>query len=97
MAGKGPGDGATGPGHSLLGPMCDRVKTDVRLPFALSHSVEELCAALGIPKNALFTLAASLLCVQLAPLLKPGVPRRKMLAELDALFQSVLAGARKSA
>ena len=42
----------------ILGPVENRVKTDVRLPKVLSDEVSDFCLQLGIPKNVFFTLAA---------------------------------------
>lgn len=77
------------PREAVLGPMSRRQKTDVRLPFDLSRRVEELSDALGVPKNAFFALAASLLCMQMAPLVVTGKKREILLREMKNLFEGV--------
>lgn len=74
---------------SLLGAQEDRIKTDLRLPPELLDSVEQVTTALQIPKNAFFVLAASMLVLQLAPLVR--VKQRKALVmTIQDLFQKVL-------
>jgi hypothetical protein len=74
---------------SLLGAQEDRIKTDLRLPPELLDQVEQITTALQIPKNAFFVLAASLLVLQLSPLVR--VKQRKALVmAVQDLFQKVL-------
>ena len=78
------------PKEAVLGPMSDRVKTDVRLPRALWQRIEDLSDALGIPKNAWISAACAALAVQLAPVLAPGKKREKILEEAKEIFQRII-------
>jgi len=82
--------------ESILGSTSDRAKTDLRLPRKLMSEVDVMCAAMGVPKNAFFVIAASNLLVKLSPLLVHK--RRKVLLDkVENLFQTLMAGARKTA
>lgn len=74
---------------SLLGAQEDRIKTDLRFPPELIDSVEQVTTALGIPKNAFFVLAASLLVLQLTPLLRTK-SRKQLVMTMQDLFQKVV-------
>jgi len=75
---------------SGLGPVKDRVKTDIRLPKALVKHVDAVCEILGVPKNAFFVLAAGKLVVELSPLLSTKAKRSVIVRDVEALFQRVL-------
>lgn len=83
--------------ESVLGPMQDRVKTDVRLPKKLAKHIEKTCEALGIQKNAFFVLAAGKLLTELGPILMPGKKRGAAVKDVDELFQKVISAAREAA
>jgi len=61
--------------------MKERVKTDIRLPYKLVKHVEDMAAAVGIPKNAFFTVAAALLAIKLSKY-ESGQKRATMLRNL---------------
>jgi hypothetical protein len=75
---------------SLLGTMEGRIKTDLRFPPELLDKVDEVCVALGIPKNAFFVLAAGLLTLQLSPLVRIK-QRKQLIMIVQDLFQKILA------
>ena len=83
------------PHESPLGPVKTRQKTDVRLPINLVKAVEELCDTMFIHKNVFYVFAASRLCIEMAPLLR-GRKRKKLLDEMEKLFQTTLEGVRKA-
>jgi hypothetical protein len=66
-----------------------RVKTDLRFPPELLDKIDEVCAALGIPKNAFFVMAASLLTLQLAPLVRVK-QRKQLILHVQDLFQKLI-------
>jgi hypothetical protein len=74
---------------SLLGSMGPRIKTDLRLPPAFLEKVDEVCVALGVPKNAFFVLAASMLALQLAPMVR-GKSRKQLILAMQDSFQKIL-------
>ena len=80
---------------SMLGAMGQRVKTDLRLPKLLIKQVESICYALGIPKNAFFTLGVAGLALQLAPLL-PGRKRARLVQDMEKIVLKLLAEVKKS-
>lgn len=80
---------------SLLGSQEDRIKTDLRFPPELIDQVEQVTTALGIPKNAFFVLSASLLVLQLAPLVR-SKSRKQLVLAMQDLFQKVLTEITKS-
>lgn len=81
--------------HPVLGPMAARKKTDLRLPYGLVKRVEELADSVGVPKNALFAMAAAMLVAQLTPLEPSSKKREQVLDEMERLFQNVVAEVRK--
>jgi len=81
--------------ESPLGPMKTRQKTDVRLPVPLVKAVEELCEHMCIHKNVFYVFAASRLCLEMAPLLK-GRKRKKLIEELESIFQTTAAAVKKA-
>ncbi len=81
---------------AIMGPLSDRLKTDIRVPRVLSGQVDLICCAAGVPKNAFYSLAAGLLVIQLSPLL-PGSKRAGLLSSIANLFQKALTEANKTA
>jgi len=73
-----------------------RVKTDMRLPRLLVKHVDSIVNQVGIPKNALFTIAASMTVVQLMSLLTPGKKRLRIFYELEELVQKTFEEAKKA-
>ena len=67
----------------------DRVKTDMRVPRVLDARVRDICAYLGIPRNAFYALAAAFFVMELSPLLK-GKKRSQVWGEIKNLFDGVL-------
>lgn len=82
---------------AVLGPVADRVKTDMRLPYALAMRVKELADLVGVPMNAFYTLAAAKLCAELGVYVQSGKKRAQLLRELRDLFQRVFSEAEKAA
>lgn len=79
--------------RSVLGPEEKRVKTDLRLPKDLLLQVDRMCAALGVPKNAFFVMSASILLIQLSPML--GKKKSAfLLRKIEELFQKVVKNVR---
>lgn len=77
-------------GDSVLGPLADRIKTDIRVPENLSEFVDKIAHDLGVPKNAFYVLGAALLLDKLAHV--EGKGRRKaLLAELDEQLEGIRA------
>ncbi|OGO08164.1 MAG: hypothetical protein A2Y61_00330 [Chloroflexi bacterium RBG_13_60_13] len=83
------------PKNSLLGDMSQRIPIYLRLPRLLVERVEEICYALGVPKNAFFAIGAATLALNLLPLM-PGKKRPRLLADLEKFVQDILANARKA-
>jgi hypothetical protein len=82
---------------ALLGPADCRKKVDMRLPVVLTEQVAGMADLLGVPMNAIYALAASMFCVELARLVQPGQKRVQLIKKLDNLFQKVLEEAKKLA
>lgn len=80
--------------RSLLGPVEERVKTDLRLPRELVAGVDVLTELLGIPRNAFYALATARLVIELSSLLEDVKKRRVMLEEVGQLFQKTLKAAK---
>lgn len=80
-----------------LGPMSERVKTDMRLPAQLVKVVEELCDLVGVKKNSFLVLALATYSATLTPLLRHPKKRAVVLRELRELFQKVIEEAEKTA
>jgi len=76
--------------ESVLGPMERRTKTDMRLPYNLIKRVEEIAEALGVPKNAVFAIAASKLCIEMAPMLSKGKKRVRLVDEMEHLISQIV-------
>ena len=74
--------------ESILGSHNERVRTDVRLPPDLAKQVGIVCRALGIPRNAFYTIAACEQMVKLSPLIK-GKKRGVLVKELDKIVQKI--------
>jgi len=81
--------------ETVLSGMEDRIKTDLRLPQVLVDHVEQVCYALGIPKNAFFAMGAALLCLKLLPLL-PGSKRPKLVQEIEKFVTEVVEAVKQS-
>ncbi len=78
--------------------MKDRVKTDVRVPPELAETVAKLSHALGVPQNAIYTLGAGFLAVQLAQMGGASAKSRdKLLDSLEETLKDLLKEARKVA
>jgi len=75
---------------SPLGPIKDRIKTDVRLPVKLSQRMDEVCALLGVNRNSFLTLAAARLCVDLSRMDPSAKKRRSLLREVRKLFNDIV-------
>jgi len=82
---------------AVLGPMAERVKTDMRLPYALSVRVKELADLVGVPMNAFYAMAAAKMCAELSDFVQSGKKRTQLLRELDNLFQRIISEAEKAA
>jgi len=80
----------------MMVEMKERVKTDMRLPRLLIQHVEEIADLVGLPKNAFFTVAASMLAVQLSRQYAPGKKRAKLLADLEKEVQKIFKEAKKA-
>lgn len=83
------------PRESLLGDMSNRAHTDLRLPQLLVDRIEEVCYALGIPKNAFFVLGAATLALKLLPLL-PGRKRARLVADLEEFVVKLIANVKQA-
>jgi len=79
------------PKATLLDGMGTRTKTDIRLPRMLLDSVEQVCYALGIPKNAYFAISVATMTLQLLPLL-PGRKRKRLVQDLEKIVLKVIGG-----
>lgn len=82
---------------AVLGLMKDRVKTDMRLPYALSVRVREMANLIGVPQNAVYAMGAAYFCVLLSSMMSPGKKRGQLLRELREFLQKVLSEAEKAA
>lgn len=72
-----------------------RVKTDIRLPVTVMEKVDEMCAALGLTKNALYTVGLCFLAVQFSEIVRAPRKRADLLTLVEKLFQKTLKKARK--
>lgn len=78
------------PGRGYRGDdMVERVKTDMRMPRGLVDWIEEVCKALGVSKNAFFSMAGAALAMKFVPLF-PGAKRQKLFKELKRFMLQVL-------
>jgi len=78
------------PGRGYRGKdMAKRVKTDLRMPQGLVAWTDEVCRALGVSKNAFFSLAGAMLAMRFVPLV-PGKKRQRLVADLRGFVQQVL-------
>jgi hypothetical protein len=82
--------------EAILGPMKDRARTEVRLPFKLMKRVDDIVEKLGVPKNAVIAMAVASYCVSLSPVLWVGKTRLKIISDIDKLFQSIVKAAKKA-
>lgn len=83
-------------GASNIGPLEDRVKTDVRLSKSVLKQVELLAYKIGVPKNTFFVLGISLLASQLLPLLASDKKRKDLLRDVEKLFQKTMKDIKES-
>lgn len=74
---------------SVLGPLKNRSKMEMRLSPDLLEIANKICVLLGVPKNALFTISVSLLAAKLYPIL-PIFTRRTLAVFLENYVQDVI-------
>lgn len=77
-------------GDSVLGALADRIKTDVRVPEDLSETVEELCAKLGMTKNAFYVVGAVKFAAEIAGVAYEKRTQRRVLTALKDQIQRML-------
>jgi hypothetical protein len=71
------------------GNVAERVKTDMRMPRFLVERVEEVCTALGLGKNAFFSMAGAMLALRFLPLI-PGKKRPRLVRDLKRFLLKVI-------
>ena len=75
---------------SLLGDMSTRTKTTMVLPDLLVQHMEEVCYALGIPRNAWISMGVATLTMKMLPLIPSGKKRTRIFKDLERLLAKLL-------
>lgn len=81
---------------SVLGPLENRKKEDVRVPENLREIVGKLSRVLGVPKNAFYVLAAGYFALRYAPMVTSARSRDSMIDALEAELREILKEIRKA-
>lgn len=72
----------------------DRIKTTIRVPYAVLQQAEEVAASVGMGKNAFFAIAAAKLVCELAGKHGAGAKRKTAIKalqrEINKIFETAL-------
>lgn len=84
-----------GRGYRGCGGVVERVKTDLRMPKFLIRRVGEVCAALGLGKNAFYSMAGAMLALKFIPLVA-GKKRSRLVQDLKRFLLKAIEEAEAS-
>jgi hypothetical protein len=72
--------------------MAERKKCTFELSEVLIDRVDEICYALGVPRNAWVTFGLATITLRMLPFVVQGKKRARMVRDLEKILQDLLKG-----